>query len=137
MNISAMSTDNDWEWFNQYTPVFRVEDSCGFVCRNDRGVRLGAAVFDNYTGRGGSIQGHFAIISPIVLKNGFISLCHDYCFRDRGVNVIYALVPSDNDTALRFNEKIGFKEVTRLPEAFPDGVASVILSMRVEDCKYG
>lgn len=49
---------------------------------------------------------------------------------------MFGLVPSDNSKALAVDKKIGFREVTRLKDAFKLGVDYVLLEMRKEDCNY-
>lgn len=50
--------------------------------------------------------------------------------------MMHSLVPANNTKALSVDKKIGFKEVTRLKDAFKQGVDYVLLEMRKEDCKY-
>lgn len=125
----------DWGWVNQQVPILQVEDTSGIVAEDTTtGERVGACVFDNWTPN--SVQCHFALTSPMVLRHGFLEVCFDYVFNFGGKRYMYGLVPGDNAKALKLNRRLGFTEEARLPEAFKDGVDYVLMQLRREDCKF-
>lgn len=69
------------------------------------------------------------------LNREFLFFCFDYVFRQLKLNVVIGVVAGDNAKALRFDEHLGFKELTRIPKGHPAGDL-VILTMTKEDCRY-
>ena len=126
--------DDGWLWFNERLPVLAVEDSSGLIAVDDKGEYIGGCVFDNWTPN--SVQGHFLMESPMVFRNKFFHLCASYAFQEKGINIIYALVPSDNKKSLKFFPHIGFTEAARLIGTFKDGIDCVILELKKENCIY-
>jgi len=133
MNIIPMD-DAGWLWFNSKLPVLAVEDSCGFLALSDSGDYIGGCVLDNWTDT--SVQGHFLIENPLIIRSKFLHVIGTYIFEERGKKLAYALIPGDNEKALKFNSHIGFTEVARLKGAFKEGVDCVILELKKENCVY-
>jgi RimJ/RimL family protein N-acetyltransferase len=52
-----------------------------------------------------------------------------YAFESVGVKAIYGLTPKDFDRAIKFNKRVGFKQIG-------ETVDCVLLEMRREDCRY-
>lgn len=78
---------------------------------------------------------HTAIFdAPKITRNALFHIFH-YPYIQLKCERIFSAVPSDNPKALELNKKIGFKEVTVVPRAYPDADA-IILSMEREDCKW-
>ena len=129
MNIQRMDRDG-WSWFNANVPVLAVEDSVGMVAISDDKY-VGGCVLDNWTDT--SVQAHFCITTPMVLKSGFFDICTDYIFNERGRRMIFASVPSKYEKALKFLPKVGFTEVFRLKNAFKEGIDCVIMELKKEN----
>jgi len=135
MNVTMrpLSGDLDWGWINAALPIMQVEDTSRIVAIADN-KPVGALILDNWTEN--SVQGHFYIKDVMVLKYGFLEYCCDYVFNERGRKALYALVPSDNEKALRLDEHMGFTEKCRFDEAFAPGVDYVIMELKRENCVY-
>lgn len=119
-----------WNWFNTHLPVLEVEDSCGLVALSDKGIPMAGCVFDNFTHT--SVQVHLLIVNALALRSGFYEVCGDFVFKDQGKRLVYGMVPSDNEKALKFNRRKGWREVFRLKEGFKEGVDYVIMELTKE-----
>lgn len=126
---------SDWGWVNQQVAILRVEDTCGIMAVDDEADEtVGACIMDNWTKN--SVQCHFMVSSPMVLRHGFLEECFDFLFNECGMQYIYGLVPGDNEKALRLNAHMGFTERVRLKDAFADGVDYVLMELKRENCRY-
>lgn len=70
------------------------------------------------------------------LSRDLLWIMFDYPFNQLGCKKVFGQVPSDNETALRFDYKLGFKYVTTVPEVFESGHHLLILEMKREDCRW-
>lgn len=135
VQFRAFHGPTDWGWCNEQVGILQVEDVSGIMAIDtDTGERVGACILDNWTHN--SVQSHFMITTPLVLRHGFLQECFNYVFNHADKKVMYGMVPGDNAKALAFNKHMGFAEVLRLPEAFKDGVDYVVVQLKREDCKY-
>lgn len=128
MNIVKMNREL-WYWFNEHLPILEVEDTCGLVALLD-GKPVAGCVFDNFTHT--SVQVHLLILNPIALRGGFYEACGEFVFDHCGKHIVYGMVPGDNLRAIRFNRKMGWKEVFRIKGAFKEGVDYVIMELTKE-----
>jgi L-amino acid N-acyltransferase YncA len=96
------------------------------------GKLLGVVGYDNYNGA--SIMMHSAGEGNWLTQEMLYAVFH-YPFDVCKVNVVIGLVPSGNRQALRFNSHIGFKTVTDIVGAHPDG-SLVVMAMRRGECRY-
>lgn len=126
---------SDWGWINEQVGVLQCEDTTGLIAIDlDSNTTVGACVLDNFTAN--SVQAHFMVASPLVLRHGFLEECFDYCFNYRRLKYMYGMVPADNAKALKLNKHMGFTERLRLPEAYADGVDYVVMECTRDNCKY-
>lgn len=136
MKVEFRSFDGpfDWGWVNLQVPILRVEDTSGIMAiDSEKNETVGACIFDNWTPN--SVQAHFMIASPLVLKHKFIEEILDYVFNVQGKKVMYGLVPGNNEAALKLNKHLGFTEVIRLEEAFAPEVDYVLMELKKENCR--
>jgi hypothetical protein len=96
-------------------------------------VLLGGGIFQDYTGA--SIQVHLAGLHPNWATRDLVWVGFDYCFNQLGCNFVFGLIPSYNSEALTLDNKLGFTEITRIPDVFPDGDL-VVMRMRKEECRW-
>lgn len=106
-------------------------DQC--VARVENGELLGGAIFDTYTGA--SISGHVAGLVPNWVNRDILFATFHYVFDQLRVTQLFGQVPSNNQRALEFDKKLGFKELVRIPDVFYDADL-VVLRMRREDCRW-
>ncbi len=131
----ALHGPSDWGWVIQQLPVLRVEDTSGIMAINEEtNTTIGAVVFDNWTAN--SVQAHFIITDPMLLRHGFLEEVADYVFNVADRKYMYGMVPGNNDKALRLNKHLGFTEILRLPDAYADGIDYVVVELKKENCKH-
>jgi RimJ/RimL family protein N-acetyltransferase len=101
---------------------------------NDDGTPKWAAVYDHYE-EGGSIQIHIAIDNPKYVTRQAICACFEYAFYQLGVKKVLGIVNSENERALTFDMRLGFKL-----EAIIEGVYKMgnmyVLSMTRQQCRW-
>lgn len=124
---SPMSTASQWQWIAQRARPILSSDSCGILAVRDTGELLAGAVMDSFTNTACNV--HLAIENPIVLRHGFLERVAQETFLLRNRKTIFGLTPSDNAKALKFNEHIGMKYVTEIPDAYDEGVGYVVTRM--------
>lgn len=137
MNIMfrALHGPTDWGWIQQYLPLKRVEDTGGIMAIDTIENRtVAACVLDTWTDT--SVQAHLIMTTPLVVRHGFFHEVTDYVFNVAKRKLMIGLVPENNEAALAVDQKIGFVEVARIPDAVSDGVGMVILTMTPEQCAY-
>ena len=128
-------TRDNWEWINQQVGIKWCEDTDGIMAYDlDTETYVGACIMDNWTEN--SVQCHFMLTSPLVLRHGFLELCFDFMFNMQGVCRIYGLVPANNEKAVKFNTRIGFTEKARMEEAFTKGVDYLLMELKKENCLH-
>ena len=132
-NIRLFNFELDWEWVNKELPIFQVEDTSGMVVMRGN-ESVGAMIMDNWTNN--SVQAHFIVKDPMLLRTEFLAVCFDYVFNIKGRKVIYALVPADNEKAIKLNIHFGATEKCRFEEAYADGVDYIVMELKKENCKY-
>ncbi len=122
--------------------IARIEKACGHifnhradVClsRSHEGKLLGGVIYEAYTGA--SIQAHVAGFEPFWLDRTFLWMMFDYPFNQLKVGKVFCQIRESNEAALEFNLKLGFKEVCRVDDVFPDG-ALVLTSISSAECRW-
>ena len=135
LHFRAFHGDTDWGWVNQQVPIIQCIDTCGIMAIDlDKNETVGAMILDNFTDN--SVQAHFMISKPTVLKYKFLEECYDYVFNVAGKKFMYGLVPGDNKKALKMNKHMGWTEKCRLEDGFSDGVDYVLMELKKENCRY-
>ena len=117
-------------------PFNPLNDIC--ISRVDaKGELMGGVLYNTYTGRGGSINLHYAGFHPRWFNRTMLFVCFDYPFNQLGVKKIFGQVPAKNAHAIRVNLHMGFRHELSEPikDAYPDD-DMVVLSMYRADCKY-
>lgn len=129
------STDEHIQWILGKVNCHKVEGAKGISSITDDGRLLCCCLMDSWTE--GSCQVHIAIDSPIGLRNhAFVYEVFNYIFNTLGRKVAIGFVDSTNIKALKFDKKLGFKELARIKDGARYGVDTVILELRREDCKW-
>lgn len=106
-------------------------DAC--IAREEDGVLLGGVIYQNYTGA--SIAMHVAGFDEHWVNIDMLWVCFHYPFVRLGCNKVFGQVPASNSKALEFDLKLGFKEVARIEDVFPDGDL-IVVAMKREDCRW-
>ena len=106
-------------------------DTC--IGRIANGKLLGGVLFQNYTGS--SIGVHVSGFADHWINRDMLWVCFHYPFVQLGCSKIFGQVPSTNSKALEFDLNLGFKEVARIEDVFPDGDL-IVLAMKREECRW-
>ena len=69
------------------------------------------------------------------LNRQYLHTIFDYPFVQLGVDKIIGPVKSNNQKAIDFDKKLGFKEEARLLDAFPDADL-IFFVMNKDDCRF-
>jgi len=103
-------------------------------CSDTKGIiaetkhRLHAfCIMDSWTKT--SVQAHLHIENPMVIRHGFLHEIAQYIFVTAERQCIIGLVPEDFDWAVKFNRKIGFKELCTIPDAYDFDIGYVVMHM--------
>jgi RimJ/RimL family protein N-acetyltransferase len=96
-------------------------------------ILLGGAIYQGYTGV--SIGVHTAGFSKNWVNRDLLWIVFDYPFNQLGCERIFAQIPETNTKSLAFTRNMGFKEVAKVADVFPDG-AVVVFRLEKSDCKW-
>lgn len=107
------------------------------VCRSvgwmSEGKVVAGILYDGFTGA--SIAMHSRVDCPEKVQREWLFAIFDYPFNELKVKRVTALVPADNEKAIRTNEHLGWKYETVLKDYFP-GCDGLVYVMRKEDCRW-
>lgn len=78
---------------------------------------------------------HSVIQRPEAVTRKMVEATFTFPFEHCHCEAVLALVDSTNDAALRFDKKLGFMEIARVPHGGPDGDL-VILRMLRGECRW-
>ena len=132
LSVRALQ-QRDWEWIKLRASPVLCEDTDGVVAERN-GELVAAAVFDSFSEN--SCLAHIVIEDPLVLRHHFLNFAFQLAFTVKDVGVVTGLTPADNQEALRFNKKIGMREVYRIKDGYKIGVDFVLQEMRREECRW-
>lgn len=125
----------DWGWAQQYLPLLRVEDTCGMTAVDmDTNETVGMVIFDNFMYN--SAQAHIILVTPMVLKYGFLEEAFEMLFEGFGKDYMYGFVREDNDKALKLNKHLGFVDKTRVIDGYGPGCDYIMMELHKDACPY-
>ncbi len=103
---------------------------------NISGLINGSArvMYDNWAP--GSVNVHSFIPEPRFVTKGFLEAIFHYPFGNGGVDWIVGVTPGNNEKALAFNARLGFRPAMCLPGGFKKGVDLIYQIMHYSDCRY-
>lgn len=93
----------------------------------------GGVIFTSYTGS--SCFLHVAGRNEKWITHDMLWATFDYPFVQLGCGIIYGIVREDDTHTLKFDLRIGFRELYRSPGMFPSG-AGVLLGMERAECRW-
>ncbi len=134
MRLKGLDKPEEWAWIESRAHPVRDEFTTGIVAYDDNdriaAVFLADAFSEHHCGV------HLAIDNPMVIRKGFLNTCLDYVFNQRGVKRVFGQVPANNQKALRFNKRIGFKIASIIPDGYKTGVDLVIMRLDAADNRW-
>ncbi len=133
--FKPMDSEVEWQWVLDRAHPMWVKDTQGIVAyENTTGNIAGMVVMDSWTPSG--CQTHFAIDNPICIRRGlFREVAHHIhvvCNR----RYIFGLIPANNEAAHKFDLKMGFEEVARIPEGYDIGVDYIVVRLAKENNRW-
>lgn len=90
--------------------------------------------FDSFVGK--TCQIHTVNLGLQSMPRLLIWAGFDYPFNQLGLKTIVSTVNSTNERAMKYNNKLGFKEVLRLEGCHEDDGDIVIFRMNKKDCRW-
>ena len=131
--FKPLNNDQEWFWVKSRTGVIQCEDTQGIVAYKDADI-VAVCVIDTITAD--SVNVHFAVEYPLVIKHGYFDEIARHVFESLGKQRMFGLVPAGNAKALKIDQNIGFREVARIPHGYRTGEDLVVLKMEREECRF-
>ena len=101
-------------------------DMKGIVAYDKNFKIMGMTSFDHWTES--SVFGHIKVTNPMCLKSGgLVDETMRYVFDIAHRENFFGMVPACFENVIKFEKKIGFKELYRIPNGFEVGVDMVIM----------
>ena len=135
IKFKPLTEQIEWEWILKRAQPMQVKDTQGIVAYEDTtGEIAGIVIMDSWTPSG--CQTHFAIDNPICIRRGLFRevALHIHVACDR--RYIFGLIPANNEHAHKFDLKMGFREVARIPEGYDIGVDYIVVRLAKEDNRW-
>jgi hypothetical protein len=134
MELRLLNIQTDWPWVAKVIQPVLCADTCGIVAVGGSNEVKGAVIADSFTPE--TCLVHIGADTPMVLRSRLLYVAADflfgYCKRLR----IFGLTPENNEKALSFNERIGWQQVSYIPDAYKTGVGYVVFRMDAESCPW-
>ena len=135
IKFKPLTRPDEWTWVSERAHPMQAADTQGIVAYDDTtGKIAGIVVMDSWTASG--CQAHFAIDNPMCIRRGLFSEVAHHVHVVCGRKYIFGLIPADNDRAYKFDLKMGFKEVARVPDGYAEGVDYIVVRMSREENRW-
>ena len=135
IQFKPLTTEAEWKWVWDRARPMAVKDTQGIVAYEDTtGEIAGVVVMDSWTASG--CQTHFAIDNPICIRRGLFNEVARHVYVTCGRRYIFGLIPANNEKAHKFDLKMGFKEVARVPDGYDIGIDYIVVRMSREECRW-
>ena len=85
---------------------------------------------------GKTCQMHVVNITEHATPRNLLFAAFDYPFNYLGVEKVIGIVNSNNERAMKYDQKLGFKEVQRFKGMHDDGGDIVLFAMDKTDCRW-
>ena len=135
IKFKPLTRPDEWTWVEKRAHPTRCADTQGIVAYDDSTLQIaGIVIMDSWTASG--CQAHFAIDKPMCIRRGLFSEVAHHVHVVCGRKYIFGLIPADNDRAYKFDLKMGFKEVSRVPDGYAEGVDYIVVRMSREENRW-
>jgi len=135
IQFKPLTEQAEWDWIIKRAQPMRVLDTQGIVAYEDTtGEIAGIVVMDSWTPSG--CQTHFAIDNPIAIRRGLFAQVALHIHVTCGRRYIFGLIPANNEAAHKFDLKMGFEEVARIPEGYDNGVDYIVVRLARENNRW-
>lgn len=135
IKFKPLDTPFEWDWVWKRAQPMACKDTQGIVAYDDEtGAISGIVVMDSWTKSG--CQAHFAIDNAMCIRRGLFNEVARHIYVDCGLEYIFGLIPANNEKAHKFDLKMGFKEVARIPDGYDIGVDYIVVRMSRAECRW-
>lgn|GEM_PF-1963670 len=90
--------------------------------------------YDGFIGK--TCQMHVVNLMGKMTPKQLLWAAFDYPFNQAGLSCVMGIVNSRNTDAMRYDTKLGFKEINRLKGMHDNGGDIVLLTMQKADCRW-
>lgn len=115
-----------------------VEPSVGqqaiFLVNDSTGMIEWIVGYNSFIGK--TCQMHVVNLAGKSITREFLWAAFHYPFVKCGMETVFGVLNSNNERAVNFDKKLGFKEVHRFPGVHDDGGDIVLLQMNRSDCRW-
>lgn len=134
--IGWPTTEHQEEWAREFLKSKGVYTHPGahYLFWLSHGVPVWVVAYDNWNGR--TCQLHVASSQPRLPPRTFIKIVFRYAFVSLRMKMLFALVDSKNNSAIRLDTWLGFKETVRYTEVGETLGDLVVLNMTPEECRW-
>lgn len=105
------------------------------ISRTENGNLYGGVIYENYTGRDGSVLVHIAGFVPNWINRDMLFIMFDYPFVQLGCKQAFCQIRAKATHTREFCLSFGWEEVITLEGVFPDD-DMVLMRMRKETCRF-
>ena len=127
--------DRDWSWLQLVLPIPATDKTKGIIAVNvleDFSTEpVAAALFDMWTIT--SVNVHWWMDTPLVIRHGFFHEIAKYVFQDCGKLLMTGIIPSSSTKSIKVAKHVGFEEVHRIKDGYDVGDDLVLLEGRLEN----
>jgi hypothetical protein len=132
IGLSTLNQEYQKEWATKQLNIPLPNDA---VCLGQviDGELRAVAVFCEFEGN--LCNFHLCSTGSHWMSKEFLWAMFNYPFENLGLKVILAVISGNNEKSLKLCQKLGFKELAKIPDATDNG-GLAIFTMRPADCRW-
>lgn len=96
---------------------------------------LGGVVYEDYTGKGGSVNMHFAGFYPRWINRDMLWVCFHYPFMQLECRAVFGKAKANNTLSRQVIEGLGYKQVAVIEDVYPE-CELIVYRMRKDECRF-
>lgn len=131
--LEVRSATEHLDWIEARAGCVLTRHARAIAAVDSAGTILGMVAFDAWTES--SAQMHVAVDRPIAVR-ALLGAAFHYLFEQAGRAIAIGFVRVGNERALKFDKKVGFREVARIADGWDIGEDLVVLELRKADCRW-
>lgn len=105
------------------------------ISRSENGILYGGVIYENYTGKGGSVLVHIGAFRDNWINRDMLYVMFDYPFRQLDCKQAFCQVAGKNVHARKFCKSFGWEELVTLEAVFPDD-DMILMRMKRDQCRF-
>ena len=134
MIITAMAEQEHWDYMCRTAECVWSPTARGIVVLDHNMLPCAGVMFDAWCPNSGQV--HIAITNPLAIRAGFVNEGFRYFFEECDKEVMIGVTPANATKALKFNKKVGLREVYRVKDGFTQGIDLIIQEIRKDECRW-